>query len=246
MRRFPLLFGIFLISFPLFAQNEMPHNLPAFDQKRLHFGFTVGLNTMDVALKRNYNPEHGTFVYADLSVLQPGFQVTVVSDLRLSADLNLRFLPGISFGQRDLYYYSDPRLGGDAPSFKDPIHVATIGAGFLEFPLLLKYRSRRVNNYRPYIVGGINYRYDMVAKKRGATYDEDTNEYVKFVPGDFYLEFGFGVDNYLKYFKFAPEIKVAVGLRNMLDYTARDNQWEYTESIERARSIIVMLNFHFE
>lgn len=246
MRRFPLLFVIFLISLPLFGQNEMPQNLPAFDYKRLHFGFTVGLNTMDVALKRNYSPEHGNFVYADVSTLQPGFQVTVVSDLRLSADLNLRFLPGISFGQRDLNYFSDPRVDGDAPTHKDPLHVASIGAGFLEFPLLLKYRSRRVNNYRPYIVGGINYRYDMVAKKRGDTYDVDANEYVKFIPGDFYLEFGFGVDNYLKYFKFAPEIKVAVGLRNVLDDTARQNQWEYTESISNARSIIVMLNFHFE
>ena len=251
MRRFPLLLVICLFSLRVFSQEAMPQNLPAFDLKRLHFGFTVGLNTMDVAVKRNYSPvdESGVpvdFVYADVSILQPGFQVTVVSDLRLSQNWNLRFLPGISFGQRDLYYYENSSDQENTPSYLDPLHKESIGAGFLEFPLLFKYRSQRVNNYRPYLVGGLNYRFDMVAKKRGDTYDADVNEYVKFIPGDFYLEFGFGIDNYLKYFKFAPEIKVAMGLRNILDLTPRKGYEEYTRSISSARSFIVMLNFHFE
>ena len=251
MRRLSLLFVICMFSLRVFSQEAMPQNLPAFDLKRLHFGFTVGINTMDVAFQRNYSPvnENGDplpFVYADVSSLQPGFQVTVVSDLRLSQNWNLRFLPGISFGQRDLYFYEDPRDQENTPNFKDPLHIESIGAGFLEFPLLFKYRSDRVNNYRPYLVGGLNFRYDMVAKKRGNTYDDDVNEYVKFIPGDIYLEFGFGVDNYLKYFKFAPEIKVAMGLRNIIDDFPRPGYEEYTKSISSARSFIVMLNFHFE
>ena len=244
MRRFPLLFVICLFSLRVFSQEAMPQNLPAFDLKRLHFGFTVGLNTMDVAVKRNYAAD--PFVYADVSSLQPGFQVTVVSDLRLNQNWNLRFLPGISFGQRDLYFYEYSPDQENPPTYQDPMHKESIGAGFLEFPLLFKYRSQRVNNYRPYLVGGLNYRFDMVAKKRGDTYNADVNEYVKFIPGNIYLEFGFGIDNYLKYFKFAPEIKVAMGLRNILDDTPRDGYEEYTSSISNARSFIVMLNFHFE
>jgi hypothetical protein len=55
------------------------------------------------------------------------------------------------------------------------------------------------------------------------------------------------VDNYLKYFKFAPEIKLAVGLLNILDPTdVREPHTQFVESIERASSYIVMLNFHFE
>lgn len=244
MRRYPLLFVIILFSFQAFSQEERPKNLPAFDQKRLHFGFTVGFNTMDVAFQRNY--EANNFVYADLSSIQPGFQVTVVSDLRLANNLNLRFLPGISFGQRDLNYYSYPIDEDNPPTNKDPLLKTSVGAGFLEFPLLFKYRAHRVNNYRPYLVGGLNYRYDMVAKKRGAGYDEDTNEVVRFQPGDLYVEFGFGIDNYLKYFKFAPELKVALGLRDIIDPTSRPGYEEYTQSIASGRSIIVMLNFHFE
>ncbi|MFO7668469.1 MAG: porin family protein [Bacteroidales bacterium] len=245
MRRFPLLIFMFLISLQAFSQEERPKNLPAFDLKRLHFGFTVGFNSMDLAFKRNYQPETGNFLYADLSKLQPGFQVTIVSDLRLSENWNLRFLPGISFGARDLYFYDYYSSAGVPPTVEDPIYQVALGASFLEFPLLFKYRSRRVNNYRPYLVGGGNFRYDMSAKRRGK-YDADTDEYVKFLPGDLYLEFGFGVDTYLKYFKFAPELKVAVGLLNIIDPTGRQGFMEYTESIASARSIIVMLNFHFE
>jgi hypothetical protein len=245
MRRFPLSVFLLFISLQAFSQEERPKNLPAFDLKRLHFGFTVGFNSMDIAFKRNYQPAHGNFVYADLSKLQPGFQVTIVSDLRMSEHWNMRFLPGISFGARDLYYYDFSSSSGVPPAVENPLYQVAVGASFLEFPLLFKYRAHRVNNYRPYLVGGGNFRYDMSAKRKGK-YDTESDEVVKFLPGDFYLEFGFGVDTYLKYFKFAPELKVAVGLMNIIDPTGRENYWEYTESIASARSIIVMLNFHFE
>ena len=120
-----------------------------------------------------------------------------------------------------------------------------LGPAFLDFPLHFKYRSKRVNNSRPYVVGGLNFRYDMSAKKPGI-YDSDSDEYLKFKRGDLYFEFGFGIDNYLKYFKFAPEIKGAVGLMNMIDPNGRTGHPEFATSISYARSYIIMLNFHFE
>jgi hypothetical protein len=91
----------------------------------------------------------------------------------------------------------------------------------------------------------LNFRYDMSAKKPGK-YDSESNKFMKFRRGDVYLEFGFGVDNYLRYFKFAPEIKVAVGLMNMIDSNGRLEHPEFASSISHARSYILMLNFHFE
>ena len=97
---------IFLLFFTLtvFAQKEYPRNLTSFDFKRIHFGFTVGLNMMDLGFTRNYEAEE--FLYADLTHRQPGFQVSIVSDLRLSQNWNLRFLPGISFGSREIWFYN--------------------------------------------------------------------------------------------------------------------------------------------
>jgi hypothetical protein len=244
MRKPTLSIFLLLCTLIVSAQEERPRNLSAFDLKRIHFGFTVGVNTMDVGFTRNYEAED--FLYADLSHLQPGFQVSIVSDARINENWNLRFLPGISFGSREIYFYeySDGSVGEpvEIPNVANPV---PLGPAFLDFPLHLKYRSKRVNNYRPYVVGGLNFRYDMSAKKPGV-YDSDSDEYVKFKRGDLYFEFGFGVDNYLRYFKFAPELKLAVGLMNMIDPDGRTGHPEFANSIEHAQSYIIMLNFHFE
>jgi hypothetical protein len=244
MRKLILITPLILFILGAYGQDERPRNLNAFDLKRIHFGFTVGVNTMDVGITRNY--EANDFYYADLSRLLPGFQVSIVSDLRLNKNWNLRFLPGISFGSREIWFYEydDGEVGDpvDLPNVDNPV---PLGPAFLDFPLLFKYRSDRVNNYRPYLVGGLNFRYDMSSKKPGV-YDGDSGEYSKFKRGDLYLEFGFGVDSYLRYFKFAPEIKLAIGLMNMIDPVGRTGHPEFANSIAAARSYIVMLNFHFE
>ena len=243
MKKAPLVILFLLISFSAISQEKRPRNLPAFDLKRLHFGFTVGFNAMDLGFIRNYQAED--FIYADVSHIMPGFQVTIVSDLRLNNNWNLRFLPGISFGSREIYYYDfDYETGpGDPVQLIGANNPVALGPSFLEFPLLFKYRAHRVNNYRPYLVGGLSFRYDMSAKKE---YDGESNDFLRFKPADFYLEFGFGVDTYLKYFKFAPELKLAVGLRNIIENEGRPPYEQFALSIDRAMSYIVMLNFHFE
>jgi hypothetical protein len=243
MNKTPLFILILFISICGFSQEKKPRNLPAFDLKKLHFGFTVGFNSMDLGFIRNYDDPD--FIYADVSRLLPGFQVSIVSDLRLNKNWNLRFLPGISFGSREVYYYEYDEVDGpggrtELPQADNPV---ALGPSFLDFPLHFKYRSHRVNNYRPYLVGGVNFRYDMSAKRE---YDGESAEYLKFKPADFYLEFGFGVDTYLRYFKFAPEIKLAIGLRNIVADKGRPPYTQFVTSIDRVMSYIVMLNFHFE
>jgi hypothetical protein len=243
MKRFLLpCFLLFLVPGLLHCQEEKARNLPAFDLKRIHFGFTVGFNTMDLGIKRDYSAEN--FIYADVSQILPGFQVSIVSDLRLSKNWNLRFLPGISFGAREVSFYDyDSQGQGEMTALPGAENPVALGPSFLDFPLHFKYRAERENNYRPYVLGGLNFRYDMSAKRQ---FDSESGEFLMFKPADLYVEFGFGVDTYLKYFKFAPEIKLAVGLRNILTDEVRSPYFQFVESIERVTSYIVMLNFHFE
>jgi len=224
-----------LVPIVTFGQKDIPRNLSAFDYKPLHWGFTVGLNSMDYSIRRN--PEATNFRFADVNGFQPaGFQVNIVSDLRLSDFWNLRFLPGINLGSRQMVYYF--------PDTWEVDQVSTIGSSYLDFPLLLKYRSVRVNNYRPYLIGGLSYRLDMSARK---AFDEEDDDKIRVKKGDFYLEVGVGIDNYLQFFKYSTELKLAIGLRNILvDDDFLNNQQYYVESILGIRSYIVMLNFHFE
>ena len=83
--------------------------MTTFDDKLIHFGFTLGWNTLDFGVT-HYNPigsnpdflegswpldqekiTENHFVRADVDGLIPGFTVGIVSSLRISRDLNLRF-----------------------------------------------------------------------------------------------------------------------------------------------------------
>ncbi len=229
MKKLILVIALF-IPLVASAQVKRPRNLPAYDYKKLHFGFTVGLNTMDFGIKRSLRNN----LIPDVTMVEPGFQVSIVSDLRLGENLNLRFLPGISFGQRRLTFYK-------ADSILDT--EMKIESSFLDFPLLLKYRAKRLNNIRPYLISGLDYRYDMAAKKG---FDENSNVYVRLKPSDVYFEFGFGMDYYLTYFKFSTELKLGVGMLNVMVDQPELGHPQYVQAIDRLNSYLVMLCFHFE
>ena len=186
---------------------------------------------MDLGIKRSLKSDiiSDPVLIPDVTNIHPGFQVQIVSNLKLSENLDLRFLPGISFGSRTITFYKQIDKTPVVPS-------VDIESSYLDFPLDLKYRARRLNNYRPYILGGFNYRYDMAARKQ----DE-----LRFKPGDLYYELGVGVDWYLPYFKLSTEIKAGVGLFDLLVRDSNSNQ-NYLSSIEKLNAYIIGFSFHFE
>jgi hypothetical protein len=237
LRKTFIIFLLILMVMQVNGQVKRVQNDPGYDYKWIHFGFMVGLNTMDFGFKRPALIED-SILFSDVSKPNPGFQVSIVSDLRLGDRLSLRFLPGITFGSRTLSFYEHP---GNPDS--SPISEQTVESNFLDFPLLLKYKSRRVNNYRPYLIGGGSARYDMAARK---DYDAD-GPWVRLTPLDFYAEFGFGIDFFLQYFKFSPELKVSVGFRDVLVHDpAGGGNSRYSYSINKLNSYVVMLCFYFE
>ncbi len=236
MRKIFIILLLFLLVLQVSGQVKKVQNDPGYDYKWIHFGFMVGLNTMDFGFRRPV-PIRDSLLFADVSKPNPGFQVSIVSDLRMGDRLSLRFLPGITFGSRSFYFYNDR----DTITLLDS--KQTVESNFLDFPLLLKYKSIRVNNYRPYLIGGLNVRYDMAARK---DYDED-GPWVRLEPLDFFAEIGFGIDFFLQYFKFSPELKVSVGFRDVLVHDpAGGDKYKYANSINRLNSYLVMLCFYFE
>ncbi|MCF8381162.1 MAG: PorT family protein [Bacteroidales bacterium] len=227
------IFFIVLILLPatLSAQVKKPQNLPGYDNKLIHFGFTVGASTQDYRFKRNFDDN----IYANSTnpINSFGLQVTIISDLRLTDFATLRFLPGLALGQGTISFYEYDNYENFK---KQDFELAA-----LQFPLLLKLRSQRLNNYRPYFIGGLNYMYDMTGIKQS-----DSEVLVELKRGNLSLEFGYGIDLYLQYFKFAPEIKVGIGLMDLVDRDTTKGIPEYVNSLERISTYYVMLNFHFE
>jgi hypothetical protein len=238
------------------AQKVLLKNLTTFDDKRLHFGFTLGVNTVDFSIDHynviGDNPKFDPSklevigsegevitadkkVRADITNLTPGFTVGIVTNLRLTEDLDLRFLPGMSFGERKLTYnipIQDINDLGNKKSY-------SIKSTFLDFPLLLKYKAKRMNNQRPYMVFGGAYRIDI-----SKTGQEDL---VRLKPISSSLEAGLGWDAYLQFFRFSTELKFSFGLDNILDSGPKATQPQvYTNALSRISSNMFILSFHFE
>jgi hypothetical protein len=176
--------------------------------------------------------------FPELNRLFPGVEIGIVTNFRLSEYLDFRFLPGISLGQRNLLYYDG--VGRDNDS---PITEMKIGSTFINLPFNVRYEAKRENNYRPYLIGGANIRWDMARNK---DFNGEKGIYIKLQPFDIYWEGGFGIDFYLPYFKLSTEIKYSVGMLNVLSPDKHDLYPGYVSSIDELKSRIFTFSFHFE
>ncbi len=258
MKKFILIgiLGIFCLS--SFAQRQLLKNLTTFDDKRLHFGFSLGVNTLDFEIE-HWNPYGSNpktwgpnrkfltesvkgvpvdsldIIRGDVKKLIPGFTVGIVTNLRLNEYFDLRFLPGLSFGERKIYY----NIPVQDINNSETSEYYSIKSTFLDFPLLVKYKSKRMNNQRPYVIAGPAYRVDI-----SKTGEEDL---VRLKPGNWYFEAGIGWDSYLQFFRLSTELKFSFGLNDILDKGPKSTQLQvYTNSVSSMTSNIFTLSFHFE
>ncbi len=225
------------------GQKQKPKNDSWYDDKPLHFGFSLGMNLMDfdITPSQTYLDQDGYF--PEVSILNPGINIQVVTNYRPTRYLDLRFLPGVSFGQRTVRYY-DYFDTVDESKYQLIDESQRLESSFLEFPFLLKYKGERLNNVRPYLIGGLNYRYDLAGKKE---YDEDKKIYLRLKRSDLYYEAGAGLDFYLPYFKLSVEIKTSRGLRDIIVHDQGYPGYpQYINSIEKMKSRIWVIAFHFE
>lgn len=236
-RRYLLLLLAVLLSAAASGQKKKPVNMipVLWEQKTLHFGFSLGLNAMDFDIVPSQYYLERDSLYPEVSKLNPGINIQIVSGYRPSEHLEIRFLPGVSFGQRNIRYYKNKVL------YNGQQHLES---SFLEFPLLLKYKGERMNNVKPYLITGLNYRYDLAAKKE--IIPEEKPVYIRIKRPDLYYEVGAGLDFYLAYFKLSVELKMSNGFRNIIVNDVPIGYEQYKHAIESMKSQIWVLAFHFE
>ncbi len=233
MKRIIILLVFIYLGLLTVAQRERPLNLPKLDNQVAHFGYTLGLNTMDFVIRpTDLLYTHFDSIYAVEVGRYVGFNINMISNLRLANYLDVRFLPGLTFGQRDLHYKY--LKNGEYRR-----HTMMIESTFLDFPLLLKYRAHRINNFRPFLIGGINGRADLASQKRIKPEDRPKIRLKRF---DAYYEFGVGADFFLEYFMFGIELKSSWGIFNIVNY----DDSEFSTYYNKLNSHMLILSFHFE
>jgi len=229
-----LLIIIILLS-PLISNGQRykkPQNLVKYDFKKIHFGFTLGINALNFNVKKSNNSLNNDTLLSILAQNQKGFNLGIVSNLRLGRYTDLRFIPTLVFGERILDY-----------GFNKANNLTTnskrIESTLIDFPISLKYKSARYNNFRTYIICGVKYSLDIASQYK---IDDEGQELVKLNNHDFMIEGGFGIDFYLQYFKFSPQIKLSHGLINILS----KDKTVYTETINNLKTSGWILSFTFE
>lgn len=227
-QRFCILFVFILFYFPIVHAQE---NLLSYDRKHMHYGITLGINYTD--FKITHVPDfllNDTLLVIEPSA-KPGFNIGLISDLRLGEFFNLRFLPALSLARRELIYtFIDNSQG-----------TKLVESYFIEFPLTLKYKSARHKNFRVYVLGGIKYSIDLASQAKVKESDDD-ELLVKLYRHNIGYEYGFGFDFYFPLFKFATELKITNGINNVLV----PEPHVYVSSIEKLLSKIVLISMHFE
>jgi hypothetical protein len=241
-----------VVSYGQQARSVM--NLPKYDYAQYHFGFTLGLNHMLFTVKpiadlntRVFTAEQTPELGVDSSMLLSvnsdptfGFAIGINGDLRLGRYFNLRFVPALSFGERYINYTI---MGFGAADGRDTVIYdirKNIGSVFIDFPLYVKYKSKRHNNMLAYVLGGGQFSLDIASNARKQDIQGQT--VVKLKKNDFYAIVGVGMDFYNPWFKLGVELKMAYGIFDMLK---RDNTI-YTQGIEELDSKIFQLGVTFE
>ncbi len=256
-----VLITLFLMLFLSFsagvqAQN-VELNLQGYNEQPYHFGFILGMNTMNFSVKpidnlaghqwsKDQAPDlPNADYYRVLGITasaSPGFSVGILGNLRLMRFVDLRAIPSLSFGSRTLLYRIQGTGMAGTPAGTDTVFMVNkkVNSTYLTFPLLIKYRSWRKDNYGAYLIGGINYSIDLAAAKK-TKQDTGTGE-IKLRTHDVAAEIGAGFDFYNAYFKLGIEAKMIFGLKNLM---IKDNTL-YSESINQLHSKVFMLSFTFE
>lgn len=235
MKKQFIIFGfLLLIMSNGFAQKDRIENLPSFDKPRFHYGFYLGLNRND--FKLDYRPNSST--NNPNIVVEPsiGFNVGLIADYRLHKNINLRFEPGLMTNTKTITF--NHVVGTDAQRIREDV-----GSTFLHMPLILKFSTDRLDNVRPYILGGLSFDHNFSSNEDQQ--DDNTSGEFRMKSSNFMYEVGIGIDIYLQYFKFSPSIRGVFAITNELKYDdASPSQW--TDPINYMGTRGVFLHFAFE
>lgn len=222
-------FVLFLISFSAKAQYSIYENDLRNSSRPFHFGVTLGYN------QSNFKITLDSFFIAQKKILNvqtadgPGFNLGIISDLHLGKYFDLRFIPDLSFGEKNINYTT--RDSG--------VVNKKIESVFLDFPIDLKYKSKPYKDFRMYVLAGFRYSIDM---QSNATARRAQN-LIKVKKDDYAFEYGVGTEFHLPLVIISPEIKISYGLVNIL---SPDNDLIYSSIIKRLRSRSILFSVHFE
>lgn len=227
-----------ILSTSLLSQGQATRsgtNLPRFDMRYYHFGFLLSTNTSSFYIDRKFPTPLNDSLLSIENVPQSGFNLALLASYNPTKNINIRFIPGLSFQDRGLNYVFRTSTGKTETFLKRTESV------WLDFPVLLKFRTNRTGNFAAYALVGGKYSLDMQSQK-DVNNSVASEIIVKLQDRDYSIDLGGGFDFFLQYFKFAVEFKTAIGIPNILLVEPTP----FSAPIESLRTRTFILSLTFE
>lgn len=225
-----MLFCFISILFFIISNAQFT-NLPNFDEKNLKFGYFIGTNTYDYKVIYKENPRYPLTVERGT-----GLNVGLIGEIKIRKNLNLSFEPGLYSNNTKLVF--NERL--EFTSYNDTLW--NIKSNNIHLPVLLKYSSNRLNNFRPYLKAGLSTSINL--GKIEGSFENYSMENFNLKKIGFYYELAFGIDFYLRYFKFSPSLRGVFSIKNELPENIPKNPWTGNVDKMFTRAVFINLSFY--
>ena len=204
------------------------------DNNLLRWGYFLGFNSYD------YNFDYKEDLRDIYVKKSPGFSVGLIGNLRINSFIDLRFEPGLLITTRELYYSQTYFTG---TSVKSSDLVREVKSTYVHLPLLVKISTKRINNFKPFIVGGFSTALNLSSNEDNP--EDNSNGQFRTKKNTLFYELGFGIDLYLYNFKFTPSVRGLFGINDEL-VRDKDPNSPWTGNIAGMKTRGVFINFTFQ
>jgi hypothetical protein len=204
------------------------------DNNLLRWGYYLGINVYDFNFDYNQDLRD---IYVKRS---PGFNVGLIGNLRINSFIDLRLEPGLCITTRELNY---SKTYFEGIGFKDSDLIREVKSTYIHLPLLVKISAKRINNFKPFIVGGFSTALNLSSNEDNP--EDNSNGQFRTISNPLFYELGFGIDLYLYNFKFTPSIRGIFGINDEL-VSDEDPTSPWTSNVASMKTRGVFLNFTFQ
>ncbi|WP_299552514.1 porin family protein [Seonamhaeicola sp.] len=232
------LFALQTSSAQLFKKEKVTYDANqgrgSTDNNLLRWGYYLGVSNYDFNF--DYNED-----LRDIYVRRnPGFNVGLIGNLRINSFLDLRLEPGLMITSRELIY-SQSHFNGMTVSENDL--TREVKSTYIHVPLLLKVSTKRINNFKPFIVGGFSTALNLSSNETNP--EDNSSGQFRTTKNNIFYELGFGIDLYLYNFKFTPSIRGVFGINDEL-VRDKDPLSPWTSNVASMKTRAVFINFTFQ
>ena len=221
------------LSFSAMSQSK-PLNLSNFAKSRYHWGFWLGYTQSSLVPTRTADFDFSDSLVSLSPVSIGSFAVGPMGSISFNENIKLRLAILLSFQDRNMEYVF-------LQNGVRETYLREVRSVYTEFPLQLKLVTNRINNVAFYGTLGGKYGVDW-SSNINVKEQFDYDDVLKIKRSNVAMSVGGGVDFFLQYFKFGIDLRLDMGMNNVLI----PNKTYFSSPLEKIRTQMWQLSFTFE